>query len=118
MRLGILLCWIVVGWVAVTDLALAGDESLAILTIHNQQFDPNKLAIPSGVKVKIIVRNQDSMPVEFESYDLSREVVVPGHGEVAIFVGPVEQGTYQYFNDFNHDMQGAVEAKPAAKKGN
>ena len=118
MRISLLLPTILAGVFAINSLVLASDESPAILVIHDKQFNPNKLIIPAGIKVKIVVRNLDAMPAEFESYDLSREVVVPGHGEVTFYVGPVEPGTYQFFNDFNHDMQGSIVAKPAVNKGN
>ena len=88
------------------------------LIIKDHHFQPSGFSIPSGKKVKLVVRNQDGVPAEFESYDISREVVVPGHGEVTIFVGPLEPGTYQFFNDFNHDMQGSIVANPAVNKGN
>ncbi|HMC13177.1 MAG TPA: cupredoxin domain-containing protein [Gallionellaceae bacterium] len=118
MRISLLLPTILAGVFAINSFVLASDESPTILVIHNHQFDPSKLTIPSGTKVKIVVRNQDAMPAEFESYDLSREVVVPGHGEATFYIGPLESGTYQFFNDFNHDMQGSIVAKPAVNKGN
>jgi hypothetical protein len=88
------------------------------LVIKDQHFVPAELAIPSGAKIKLKVENQDGIPVEFESTDLSREVIVPGHGEVTIYVGPLNQGNYQFFNDFNRDMQGVIVAKPAVNKEN
>lgn len=91
--------------------ALAADA--VTLVVDHQKFAPSQINIPAGAKIKILIRNQDSVPVEFESYDLSREIVVPGHGEASIFVGPLEAGSYQFFNDFDHDMQGTVVAKPA-----
>ena len=72
--------------------------------------------LPAGVRVRLVLRNQDAMPAEFESYDLSREVIVPGNKEVAIYVGPLEAGNYQFFNDFNHQMKGAIVAKPDLAK--
>lgn len=99
-------------------LAVAGnvyaDGDSAELTLRNGQFEPKELTIPEGVKVKLIVHNQDSAAAEFESYDLSREVVVAGHGQVTIYIGPLKAGRYSYFNDFNRDMQGAIVVKPAA----
>jgi hypothetical protein len=109
---------ILAGVFLLNNAVLAADESAAILVIDHQQFAPNKLIISATTKTKIVIRNQDAMPAEFESYDLSREIVVPGHGEVTIFVGPLEPGNYQFFNDFNHDMQGSVVVKPAVNKGN
>lgn len=96
--------------------ALAADD--AVLTMHDGRFEPARLVLPTGVKLRLILRNQDAMPAEFESYDLSREVVVPGRRDVAIFVGPLEAGSYQFFNDFNRQMQGEIVAQPELKKGN
>ncbi len=96
-----------------SNAALAADE--ITLVVDHQKFSPSELSIPAGVKTKILIRNQDAMPVEFESYDLSREIVVPGHGETSIYVGPLEAGTYQFFNDFDHDMKGTITVKA---KGN
>ncbi len=103
---------------AMNGVALAGTESPALLVIHNKQFDPNKLVVSAGAKVKLIIRNLDELPVEFESSDLSREVIVAGHGEVTIYIGPMEPGNYQFFNDFDHEMQGTIEARSAANKEN
>lgn len=97
--------------------AFAADADTT-LTIKDHRFQPSEFTIASGKKVKLVVRNQDGLPAEFESSDLSREVIVPGHGEVTIYVGPLEPGTYQFFNDFNHDMQGSIVVNPAAFKGN
>lgn len=83
--------------------------------MYNQKFDPDKLIVPAGTRVRIVLRNLDSIPGEFESYDLSREVIVPGHSEVAIYVGPLNPGTYQIFNDFNLAMQGSIIAKTGFK---
>ena len=116
MRTLLLLPTILAGVFAINSLVLAADEPLTLLTIHDSKFEPNQLVLPSGVKLKLVVRNLDAMPAEFESYDLSREVVVPGHAEITIYIGPMEPGNYQFFNDFNHEMQGSIVAKPAVKK--
>lgn len=92
------------------------DEASPLLVIHNKQFEPKELPFPAGVKLKLVVRNLDAVPIEFESYDLSREVVVPEHGEVTVYVGPLEPGSYQFFNDFDHAMQGLIVVKPTVVK--
>ena len=83
-------------------------DTTTTITLHDGKFDPAELTLPAKVRSRIVVRNQDSLPAEFESYSLSREVLVPPHGEVSFFVGPAEPGRYEYFNDFNHDMNGVV----------
>jgi hypothetical protein len=94
--------------------AFAADPLL--LSIHDSRFEPELLAIPAGVKLKLVIRNPGDLPIEFESTDLSREVIVRGHGETTIFIGPLDPGSYRFFNDFNREMQGTIVAKPAAGK--
>ena len=106
---------VLVGVLCIIGLALAADDTSCILTMYNQKFDPDKLIVPARTRVRIVLRNMDSIPDEFESYDLSREVIVPGHSEVAIYVGPLDPGTYQIFNDFNLAMQGSIVAKTGFK---
>jgi plastocyanin len=111
------LSWLafIAGIFAISSFAYAVDESAVILVIHNQKFEPTTLLLPAGVKVKIIIRNQDPMPVEFESHDLSREIIVRGHGESPVYIGPIETGSYQFFNDFNRNMQGLIVVAPTGK---
>lgn len=89
-----------------------------VLAIHDDQFEPKQLVLPSGIKLELVIRNLGALPAEFESSDLSREVIVRGHGEVNIFIGPLDPGSYHFFNDFNHDMQGIIVAKPAVNREN
>lgn len=88
--------------------AIAADAPNPQLSIQNQQFAPGQLTIPAGTKVELVVVNQDALPAEFESYDLSREVVVPGHSQVRIFIGPLEPGKYRFFNDFHQASEGWI----------
>ena len=41
-----------------------------------------------------------------------------GMAKSTIFIGPLDPGSYQFFNDFNHDMQGTIVAKPAVNREN
>lgn len=101
------------GLVAVTGNTFAAD-SAPVLALRNNQFEPKELTVPEGVKVRLIVRNTDSAPAEFESYDLSREVVVAAQSDATIYIGPLQPGRYRFFNDFNRATEGWVVVKPAA----
>lgn len=85
------------------------------LVIAQHRFSPDELSIPANTRVKLLVRNDDALPAEFESYDLSREVVVPAHHQITVYIGPLEPGRYQFFNDFDQTMKGWVVVTPAAK---
>jgi|SRR5690348_3080857 len=86
--------------------AVAADP--VTLSIKDQGFVPQEITVPAGVKVEVLVRNDDALPAEFESYDLSREIVVPAHGQVKLFIGPLDPGRYRFFNDFHQQSEGWV----------
>lgn len=97
--------------VAAAAAPAAADDAAIVIVIKNQHFAPSTVEIPAGQKVKLVIRNQDKTPSEFESVDLHREkVVVPG-GEISVFVGPLDRGTYEFFDDFHPDDRGHVIAK-------
>ncbi|MGH8415627.1 MAG: cupredoxin domain-containing protein [Gammaproteobacteria bacterium] len=86
------------------------------LVIKDRVFTVQELMLPADTKVKLVVQNQDSIPAEFESYDLSREVVVPGHSSIVVYIEPLAPGRYNFFNDFNHAAQGWVVVNAPAER--
>ena len=97
--------------VASSGLAQADDPQFT-LVIKDHRFTPAELQVPAGVKVKLLVKNQDSTPEEFESAKLHREKVVPPGQEILVIVGPLDAGTYEFFGDFHKESaQGKLIAK-------
>ncbi|MFT5693694.1 MAG: hypothetical protein ACI92E_003037 [Oceanicoccus sp.] len=82
------------------------------LEIKEHLFFPSELVIPANVKVRLSIRNQDSTPEEFESYELNREKVIPGKSKAIVFIGPLKPGEYPFFGEFHpKTAQGKVIAK-------
>jgi plastocyanin domain-containing protein len=73
------------------------------LVLKNHVYQPSELRIPAGTKFKIIVRNEDATPEEFESTDFGREKIVPPNSSIEVYVGPLKAGTYGFFGDFHQD---------------
>lgn len=71
------------------------------LVIRDHLFFPSTLEVPAGVKVRLLIDNQDETPEEFESYELNREKVIPGKTKTVIFIGPLQPGEYPFFGEFN-----------------
>ena len=83
-----------------------------VLTLKNNQFSPKVLTSPAGQRIKLIVKNQDATPAEFESSDMNREKVVGANSEIVVFIGPLEPGSYGYFDDFHRNTTtGIIVAK-------
>ena len=94
------------------SLATAEDTPTFEITIKGHKFQPDTLEVPANRKAKLIVKNQDPTPEEFESYELNREKVIPGNAQATIFIGPLDPGTYPFFGEFNQaTAQGKIIAK-------
>lgn len=98
---------------AVAHTAMAAGEASYALTIQDDKFVPQTLAIPAGQRVKLEIRNARSVPAEFESADLSKEKVVPSGTTLALWIGPLKPGKYKFFDDFNPSVTGWVEVAAA-----
>jgi len=84
-------------------LPLQAEESAASyeLILKDHLFQPAELELPAGEKVKLVVKNQDATPEEFESRSLKREKIIPGNSQVVLTIGPLSAGTYTFFGDFH-----------------
>jgi hypothetical protein len=80
---------------------LAAAEPEFAITLRNHQFTPAEINVPAGVKVKLVVDNQDAGPEEFDSHALNREKVIPGKTKATIFIGPLAPGRYPFIGEFN-----------------
>jgi len=70
------------------------------LEIRDHLFFPDVVVIPADTKVKLLIRNLDPTPEEFESYELNREKVIAGNSETVVFIGPLPAGEYPFFGEF------------------
>ncbi|MBI1213092.1 MAG: cupredoxin domain-containing protein [Alphaproteobacteria bacterium] len=95
--------WAIVCWLSTGAGALADDLPTFELAIKDHHFVPETLTVPANTKFKLLVKNQDPTPEEFESYELHREKVVLGNSEIVVFIGPLDPGTYPFFGDFNQN---------------
>jgi plastocyanin len=87
------------------------DDGDIVIVIKGGKFIPSEVPVPAGQKVKLIVRNQDATMSEFESNDFHREKVVPPGGEITVFVGPLDAGSYEFFDDFHPEDRGHLVVK-------
>lgn len=71
------------------------------IEIRDHLFYPEEVVVPADTKVKLLVRNLDPTPEEFESYELNREKVISGNSQAVIFIGPLPPGEYPFFGEFN-----------------
>ncbi|HEY2617510.1 MAG TPA: cupredoxin domain-containing protein [Acetobacteraceae bacterium] len=85
---------------AMSQPARSEDPSFS-LTLHGHRFAPAELTVPSNVRVRLAITNQDSTPAEFESDDFKAEKVLPPGREVAFTIGPLKPGVYEFHDEYN-----------------
>ncbi|HUO97801.1 MAG TPA: cupredoxin domain-containing protein [Rhizomicrobium sp.] len=64
---------------------------------------PERLEVPAGVKLKINVRNEGRVPVEFESTELRIEKVLAGGASSFVVIHPLKPGSYTFVDEFHED---------------
>lgn len=92
-------------------LPVKAEEGDIVIAIKSGKFVPSEVAASAGKKIKLTVRNQDTTPSEFESTDFHREKVVQPGSEVTVFIGPLDAGSYEFFDDFHPDNRGHLIVK-------
>ena len=90
--------------------ALADTPSFPI-QMKDNQFIPNQVHIPAGTKVELVIRNDNKTPSEFESSQFHREKIVAPGQEITVFVGPLDPGSYEFFDDFHPQTRGQLIVK-------
>ena len=81
------------------------------ITVKDHQFVPAEVAVPAGVKVELIIRNEQKTSAEFESKSLHREKVIAPGAAASIFVGPLQPGRYEFLDDFHPATRGFLVVK-------
>ena len=83
--------------------AHAAEEVVIEISIKDHKFAPDAIKLPAGQAAKLIVKNLDATPEEFESNDIGFEKIIAGNSEATIRVKPLEEGTYIFFGEFHMD---------------
>lgn len=85
------------------------DDMAFDLHFRDHGFMPSLLTVPAGVKFRLTVTNDEASAAEFESTDVHREkLVLPGR-QVTLFIGPLDPGRYEFFDDFLPDRRGWIQ---------
>jgi plastocyanin len=86
----------------------SADPGPVTIAIRDHAFVPAEVKIPAGVKVELTIRNDQTVPAEFESASLHREKVVSPGSAISVYVGPLSPGRYEFFDDFHPATRGFV----------
>ncbi|MGE5548329.1 MAG: cupredoxin domain-containing protein [Solirubrobacterales bacterium] len=92
--------------------ALAAEGDPVELTIKDHRFTPDRIEVPAGQKVTLLIKNQDTTAEEFDSHDLKREKVIPPGKDAKVIVGPLNPGEYRFIGEYHEKTaKGVLVAK-------
>jgi hypothetical protein len=106
----VVLAW--AGWLAPLPEARAADMPVYTLTFKaDGTFEPARLEVPAG-RFKIVLVNESTEAVEFESLPLRKEKVL-GPGVTSFVVLSLSRpGEYPFFDDFHPQVKGTLVVQP------
>jgi plastocyanin len=100
-----------VGLLVTLAAAARADERSVPLAVAEQGFAPPEIEAAAGERVRLEVTNRTAVAIEFESFELNRERVVPPGQTVAVYVSGLSPGRYEFFDDFHQERRGALVVK-------
>ena len=89
---------------ALAGASFADDGVMAQLRFEHGNFAPAQLTIPANKPFKVKVTNHSDSAIEFESFELHRERVVPPGETITVRMPSLAPGNYQFFDDFHHEV--------------
>jgi cupredoxin-like protein len=100
----------------ISTLGLSGQSNAADsdpeVRFHDGHFEPTSFAVPANQPLQLKVVNSGDKPVEFESFELNRERVVPPGKSIRVYLPALSPGTYHFYDDLHEDGgQGTLVAR-------
>lgn len=86
---------------AVATASLAAGPPVVVLTLKDHRFTPSVVTVPAGLKVQVVVINQDRATEEFDSHDLRVEKLITPGATARFFIGPLKAGSYSFMGEFH-----------------
>ena len=87
------------------------EQRSVALAVAEHGFAPPEVEAAAGERLRLEVTNQTAAAIEFESFELNRERVVPPGRTVAVYVSGLSPGRYEFFDDFHQERRGALVVK-------
>lgn len=94
------LLWLGAGWAATGH---AGELPTFEVVAKNGRLSPERIEVPAGKRIKLIIRNEGPGPIEFENFALRVEKVLAPGGTSFVVTPPLRPGTHTFIDEFHQD---------------
>ena len=83
-----------------TAKAAAAAQTFAI-TISDGRFQPERIDVPAGIKLRLELTNLGPGPLEFENAEMHVEKVLAAGARSVVVLPPLSPGEYSFIDEFN-----------------
>lgn len=94
------LLWLGLGWAA--DSHAQELPTFEVIAKEGKLF-PARLEVPTGTRVKLIVKNEGKTPIEFENLAMRVEKVLAPGGVSFVVLPKLKPGEYEFIDEFHMD---------------
>lgn len=73
------------------------------ITAKNGKLIPERIEVPAGRKIKLVLKNEGPGPLEFENLDMRIEKVLGPGATSFVVLHNLKPGTYRFVDEFHPD---------------
>jgi len=92
--------WLGLGW-ATDSHGQAGELPTFHVVAKGGRLSPERIEVPAGKRIKLIIKNEGPGPIEFESLNPRIEKVLAAGGSSFVVLPPLKPGTYTFIDEFH-----------------
>ena len=92
--------WLGLGWAA--DAQAQELPTFEVIAKDGRLF-PERLEVPAGSRIKLVVKNQGKGPIEFENLAMRVEKVLAPGGTSFVVLPKLKPGEYEFIDEFHLD---------------
>lgn len=94
------LLWLGLGW----HLGAHAQQLPAFEVVAKDgRLSPERLEVPVGQRIKLIIKNQGKSPIEFENLAMRVEKVLAPGGTSFVVLPKLKPGEYEFIDEFHMD---------------
>lgn len=90
--------WLGLGWAA--DSHAQELPTFEVIAREGRLF-PERIEVPAGQRIKLVVRNQGKGPIEFENLDMRVEKVLAPGAASFVVLPKLRPGEYEFIDEFH-----------------
>lgn len=92
------LLWFGLGWAADSH---AQELPTFHVVVTDGVFVPNRIEVPVGQRIKLVLKNEGPGPLEFENDEMRIEKILGPGGTSFVVLPKLQPGEYEFIDEFN-----------------